>query len=166
MPRPVIHEERRVGIGGRTLTVRRVAVVECTDDEHDVIAVTGLLDPSVGGTAELNSEVIIPISPLDVLAGDIFAHLGTGIPFSNVNGTNATNPQLTYWDPYDPTAGEQITFEGLPNEWGSWAGSERDYAWAVNLLYPGYWAPEPATLALLSIGLMGLLSRKRRKRSS
>ncbi len=111
-------------------------------DQFSVVYDSGTIT-SDGNAGEVIS-LPFPNGPADVLAGDIFAHVGRGIPYSDAGGLNAANAlPIFYPVPLAsiPTVGSGGTLTVSATGGSSTAGDfpfrgdlVRDYAWAVNLL--------------------------------
>jgi hypothetical protein len=98
-------------------------------------------------------------TPWSVQAGDIYAHYGQGIPFSLPATSNPPDP-LYYPSSHDPAMGETIALGGA--DYPAY-GQSRDYYLDANF-NPASAAPEPATLTLLGIGIVGMAGYGWRRR--
>ena len=99
-----------------------------TKDQYEVVYDSGTIAPSGTGVQSLS----FPNGPVDVQAGDVFAHYGRGIPFSGGTQAGAINPQGIYFSaPAAPAEGNNIQLASaafpLRND------LSRDYASAVRL---------------------------------
>ena len=136
-------------------------------DEYEVVYNSGTIAPF--GAVNQVESFPLPDGPIDVLAGDIFAHYGAGIPYSNAGEINADNPHPIFGlgAADDPQVGDLLTISDT--EGSSTRGDfpvlshlSRDYAMAVNVVV----VPEPSTVALALTGLiaLGLTTFSRRRR--
>lgn len=66
-----------------------------TPNQYTVIYNSGTIVPT--GTVNTASTLAFPNGPTNVLPGDIFAHYGRGIPYSDAGGTNATQMTPIYY---------------------------------------------------------------------
>jgi hypothetical protein len=134
-----------------------------TPNEYTVEYDSGTITPPP--VSNVISTLSFPNGPADVIAGDLFAHFGRGIPYSGTGGTNANNIQTIFY----PVNGANITgtitlpSANFPDN-STIPSRVRDYAWAVE------WEvgiiPEPSTLLIWSL-LAGLgigAGWRRRKR--
>lgn len=113
-------------------------------DEYSVVYDSGTITSS--GTAGEVVSFPFPNGPTDVLAGDIFAHYGRGIPFSDAGGLNADNAiPIFYPVPAAsipaPGSADRLTISTTagastlgPFPLGFDGALVRDYAMAVNLI--------------------------------
>jgi len=113
-----------------------------TPNQYDVVYDSGTIRPS-GGSGSIEA-LPFPNGPTTVAPGDVFAHYGRGIPYSDAGGTNAVDTQNIYYpSPSPPSQGSPITLggAGFPQ-----SGYRRDYAWAVDF--------QPGPLPPVTNGLM------------
>jgi hypothetical protein len=102
-----------------------------TANQYTVIYNSGFITPSgVNGTP---STLAFPNGPTSVLPGDIFAHYGIGIPYSDAGGTNATQMTPIYYNAPSapPAVGNNLTLGagGFPQNYLY----VRDYASNVSM---------------------------------
>ena len=97
-------------------------------NQYAVVYDSGIIGPS--GTSGTVSSLALPNGAASVQAGDLFAHYGRGVPYSNQGGLNATNtPNIYYPSPAAPSAGSTITLGSAAFPLSSYP---RDYASAVD----------------------------------
>lgn len=98
-------------------------------NEYTVVYDSGAITPS--GTPNTALRIPLPNGKTYVRPGDIFAHYGRGIPYSDSpGGINITNARMIYYpSPAAPTTGSTITLPSVAFPSSSYI---RDYASAVN----------------------------------
>lgn len=127
-----------------------------TKNNYDVIYDSGAIIPA--GTPNTAVSLALPNGPVNVQAGDLFAHYGRGIPYSDNNAINAVNPQLIYFSsPAAPVQGNTIS---LASPAFPLSGFNRDYAIAVNVpsvLEQVGFGTADAPLVDTATGVLGIL---------
>ena len=99
-----------------------------------------------------------PVAPILVQPGDLIAHYGTGIPFTD-GSLGGTFQQIFYSSPNPPTLNSVITLPGASFPQGGANGTYiRDYSFAANVI-----TPEPASFVLFGLGALGLFFAVRRR---
>jgi len=106
-----------------------------TPNQYNVIYDSGAIVPA--GVPNTAVKLPLPNGPVQVQAGDVFAHYGRGIPYSDAPtaaaaGLNAVNPQQIFFSsPAAPVASTTITLNSaaFPQN----PSFNRDYAMAVNV---------------------------------
>lgn len=125
-------------------------------NQYDVVYDSGTIMPS--GTPNTTISLALPNGPANVQPGDVFAHYGRGIPFSDANNLNAVNPQFIHYpSPAAPVDSTTITLGSA-----SFPSSTiiRDYASAVNV--PGVleqvgWGTTQGPLVDTAAGVTGVM---------
>jgi hypothetical protein len=99
-------------------------------NQFNVVYDSGTIVPS--GTLNTVSTLAFPNGPANVQPGDIFAHYGRGIPYSDAGGVNANQlKSIFYPSPAAPIVGSNITLPTagvFPS-----SGFVRDYASSVTM---------------------------------
>ncbi|MEX2213565.1 MAG: PEP-CTERM sorting domain-containing protein [Phycisphaeraceae bacterium] len=127
-----------------------------TKNSYDVIYDSGTIAPS--GPLNTAVSLALPNGPVAVQAGDVFAHYGRGIPYTDANGAGAVNPQNIYFSsPSAPVQGNTIALSTAAFPLSSII---RDYASAVNLpnvLEQQGWGTFDGTNVDGAVGVLGVL---------
>jgi hypothetical protein len=92
-------------------------------------------------------------------------------PESNINGTpSAYDATLAEWQAFMPSGVILGFSSGVGSGWGSFTGAVDNISWTINGVttvnnfeVAAADVPEPASVALLGLGLMGLVAARRRK---
>lgn len=119
-----------------------------------------VLSDSLFTSTGTNATKTFPVTPINVQAGDLIAHYGVGVPYTDgVLGGSFVN---IFYPSVQPVLSSIITLPSAnyvqPNPYF------RDYAFAANFVLPPPPAPEPGSFCLIGIGTAVLYRIRRRRR--
>ncbi len=101
-----------------------------------------------------NATKTLPVAPISVQPGDLIAHYGRGVPYSD-GALGGSFLPIFFSSPSAPVVGNTIV---LGSASFPASGFIRDYAFAANFVAA---IPEPATAGLLGLASVTLLRRRR-----